>query len=630
MNSRLARPARTPGSGRCAIRTIRHARPAARAADRRSRSRPACRSAPIGTDTGGSIRIPAAACGIVGLKPEWGHISASGVVPLSRQLDHVGPLAASVADAWLLYNALHKHSEQVGDALDAAAARRDCASAGSPATCPIDSTPTSSTACARRSRCCSSAARPWWMSRCRTPNDMAAIYLHLVFGDAAEYHARTLVSRPQDYTTPVRLRLEMARYVLAEDYIRALRGKALIAQRSRSRARWRGCAGAAVARHSRAAAWRGDHAGQGRPRGGAHADAALHAAVQPVGTSRDLAAVRPHAATACRSACSWSATRDARRRWSRRRSQRKWRSPKHRDSRLFPSLGAGARGGQQEREAGSPVRVGRGLDRSRSGSAIGNAQIPDPRSLIPIPGLDMGRRDHARHRRVLHAGARALHLHESAGHRCARRAKKACVTFASGYATPHPENNTVVCRYFAAEPDLETQARSTAPRGRRAGAMELRRRRPHRPLQDPSEARHRVAAHQPAVSRRAHAARTDARRLHRQLEHRPHAAGVPAGGARCAARAVVAARSGLRAARAARHQPRVVPVVSHDLPRAAGAGAGPESRLAVFRRRGVAGPVDRARARRASRVTSTSISCASCGARSARGRSSIGCTTRRR
>ena len=58
---------------------------------------------------------------------------------------------------------------------------------------------------------------------------MAAIYLHLVFGDAAEYHARTLVSRPQDYTTPVRLRLEMARYVLAEDYIRALRGKALIA-----------------------------------------------------------------------------------------------------------------------------------------------------------------------------------------------------------------------------------------------------------------------------------------------------------------------------------------------------------------------------------------------------------------
>src|SRR5688572_9253791 len=60
----------------------------------------------IGTDTGGSIRIPAAACGIVGLKPEWGQISATGVVPLSRQLDHVGPLAASVADAWVLLHAM--------------------------------------------------------------------------------------------------------------------------------------------------------------------------------------------------------------------------------------------------------------------------------------------------------------------------------------------------------------------------------------------------------------------------------------------------------------------------------------------------------------------------------------------
>src|SRR4029079_497536 len=60
--------------------------------------------------------------------------------------------------------------------------------------------------------------------------DMAAIYLHLVFGDSAEYDARPLGSQPQDYTTPVRLRLEMARYVLAEDYIRALRGKAVIAR----------------------------------------------------------------------------------------------------------------------------------------------------------------------------------------------------------------------------------------------------------------------------------------------------------------------------------------------------------------------------------------------------------------
>ena len=50
--------------------------------------------AAIGTDTGGSIRIPSAACGVVGLKPGHGEISTAGVVPLSDQLDHVGPLDA--------------------------------------------------------------------------------------------------------------------------------------------------------------------------------------------------------------------------------------------------------------------------------------------------------------------------------------------------------------------------------------------------------------------------------------------------------------------------------------------------------------------------------------------------------
>ena len=181
----------------------------------------------IGTDTGGSIRIPAAACGIVGLKPEWGQVSASGVVPLSRQLDHVGPLAASVSDAWLLYNALQKPSEQIGDALDAASL--EGMRFGRPSGYLFDRLDGD---VEHRIRETIALLQQKGATVVDVPlphaDDIAAIYLHLVFGDAAEYHARTLVSRPQDYTKPVRLRLEMARYVLAEDYIRALRGKALI------------------------------------------------------------------------------------------------------------------------------------------------------------------------------------------------------------------------------------------------------------------------------------------------------------------------------------------------------------------------------------------------------------------
>jgi len=62
--------------------------------------------AALGTDTGGSIRIPAALCGIVGLKPTAGRVSRRGVVPLSTSFDHVGPLARCVTDAAILLSAI--------------------------------------------------------------------------------------------------------------------------------------------------------------------------------------------------------------------------------------------------------------------------------------------------------------------------------------------------------------------------------------------------------------------------------------------------------------------------------------------------------------------------------------------
>jgi len=60
----------------------------------------------IGTDTGGSIRIPAACCGVTGLKPTYGRVSCHGVIPLSWSLDHVGPLARSAEDCAIVFDAI--------------------------------------------------------------------------------------------------------------------------------------------------------------------------------------------------------------------------------------------------------------------------------------------------------------------------------------------------------------------------------------------------------------------------------------------------------------------------------------------------------------------------------------------
>ena len=66
----------------------------------------------LGSDTGGSVRIPAALCGIVGLKPTYGLVSRYGLTPLSWSLDHPGPMVRTVEDAALAMNVMAGHDPQ--------------------------------------------------------------------------------------------------------------------------------------------------------------------------------------------------------------------------------------------------------------------------------------------------------------------------------------------------------------------------------------------------------------------------------------------------------------------------------------------------------------------------------------
>lgn len=74
--------------------------------------------AALGTDTGGSIRIPASLCGIVGLKPTYGRVSVRGVIPLSWNLDHIGPLTRTVKDAAIMLQVLAGYDPEDPFSLD--------------------------------------------------------------------------------------------------------------------------------------------------------------------------------------------------------------------------------------------------------------------------------------------------------------------------------------------------------------------------------------------------------------------------------------------------------------------------------------------------------------------------------
>ena len=184
--------------------------------------------ASIGTDTGGSIRIPSAVCGLVGLKPTFDEVSCAGVVPLGISLDHVGPLARSVDDAAIVFEALCGRPTTVSAVDDDHPGDlRGLKFARLRGYFEQRLEPGVRLAYRQAVDAIVRAGAQVYDVQLGYADEIAPVYLATVLAEAAAYHAATLDTRGDAYTHNVRIRLEMARYVPGDDYVRAQLGRAL-------------------------------------------------------------------------------------------------------------------------------------------------------------------------------------------------------------------------------------------------------------------------------------------------------------------------------------------------------------------------------------------------------------------
>ena len=176
----------------------------------------------LGTDTGGSIRIPAALCGIVGLKPTYGRVSLRGVVPLSWSLDHAGPMTRTVRDAAILIEIITGHSGYTGALTGNISGVR----VGIPnnyfyerLALPVEK------AIDQAIRSLGKLGAK--IIRIDVPGIAIhrAIWLQIASPEAYSYHERYLHKHAPLYGADVRGRLEAGRALLSIDYVRAQRAR---------------------------------------------------------------------------------------------------------------------------------------------------------------------------------------------------------------------------------------------------------------------------------------------------------------------------------------------------------------------------------------------------------------------
>jgi aspartyl-tRNA(Asn)/glutamyl-tRNA(Gln) amidotransferase subunit A len=175
--------------------------------------------ASVGTDTGGSVRIPSAICGLVGLKPTFGEIPTAGVVPLSTTFDHAGPLARTVQDAAWMFHVLAGRAPVTVRAADAATVR--LRPLGGYFVMPLDTTVRHAIDAAT-SRLSAAGMRVLPAVEIENTRGIGPAYTAVALPEAAAWHAPYLEPRADRYTKEVRARIEVGRTVLAVNYLEGL------------------------------------------------------------------------------------------------------------------------------------------------------------------------------------------------------------------------------------------------------------------------------------------------------------------------------------------------------------------------------------------------------------------------
>lgn len=186
--------------------------------------------ASVGTDTGGSIRIPSALCGIVGLKPNFGRVSCRGIVPLAMTLDHAGPITRSVEDVAIMLDAIcisdgsHGGFHRALRTPHKKSSRKERLRIGWPREYFFErvdeEVKRAVEAAAKRLQSLGARIEEVSLSRLEEASEPST---QIALAEALEYHESQgyFPARAADYGADVRKRLELGGTVRAVDYLRA-------------------------------------------------------------------------------------------------------------------------------------------------------------------------------------------------------------------------------------------------------------------------------------------------------------------------------------------------------------------------------------------------------------------------